>query len=301
MLLRSTPEQASALLADAGAPALGLHRATVHAVLADQLGSAELRLGSPVSSVAADQAVVTLGSGEELHGSVVVGADGLRSALRQALFGASAPRYSGYYCWRGVTGASPFPGDWAGEHWGAGRRFGGCAIDGGRLYWFLVASGPPGGTDSDTAAAVSQAAAGFPAEVRQAVRDTPAAAIRRDDISDRPPTTRWGSARVTLIGDAAHPMTPNLGQGACQAIEDAVVLTELIGRHGPGPAALRRYEALRQPRANAVVEIAYRIGRVAQWSGPARCRLRDTLVGLTPPSVLVRQLRSSWQPTQTAG
>ena len=142
---------------------------------------------------------------------------------------------------------------------------------------------------------MTQAAAEFPADVRQAVAGTPAGAIRRDDISDRPPSTRWGSARVTLIGDAAHPMTPDLGQGACQAIEDALVLTELISEHGPGPEALRRYEKTRQPRANAVVAAAHRAGRIAQWSGPTRVWARNTLVRLTPPAVLVRQLRSSWQ------
>lgn len=301
VLLRPGPAQARALLDDVGAPALGLHRATVHAALAGQLGTSELRLGSVVSSVAPDEAVVTLTSGEEIAGAVVIGADGLRSAVRQALFGASAPRYSGYYCWRGVTTASPFPGDWAGEYWGSGRRFGGCAIDGGRLYWYLAANGPAGGTDSDLRAALAQAAAEFPGDVRQAVRDTPVSAVRRDDICDRPPGTRWGSARVTLIGDAAHPMTPNLGQGACQAIEDALVLTELISEHGPGPGALRRYEEIRQPRANAVVTAAYRAGRIAQWSGPARVRVRDTLARLTPPALLVRQLRSSWQLPGPAG
>ncbi|MFE1408832.1 FAD-dependent monooxygenase [Streptomyces sp. NPDC058770] len=299
VLLQPSRAQASALLADIGAPTLGLHRATIHQALVGQLGTSELRLASTVTAVDPDQATVTLANGQEVRGSVLVGADGLRSTVRTALLGAQAPSYSGYYCWRGVTDTNPLSSDWVGEMWGAGRRFGGCVIDGGRLYWFLCANGPAGGEDSDIRAALTRATAEFPDYVRQAVKDTPLSAIRRDDIRDRPPVTQWGRGRTTLLGDAAHPMTPNLGQGACQAIEDALALTDLITEHGPTPDALRRYERFRQPRANAVVKAAHRIGRIAHWSTPTRTRVRNTLVRLTPASVLVRQMRASWRLPET--
>lgn len=301
-LIRQSAAQSRALFKAVGAPALGLHRATVHEALVGQLGTSELRLGATVAAVTPQTATVTLAGGTKVHGAVLVGADGVRSIVRTSLLGTSLLRYSGYYCWRGVVHASPFPDGWAGEFWGSGHRFGGCSIDGGRFYWFLCANGPAGGADSDTRAAVTQAAAEFTPAVRQTVQDTPVAAIRRDDISDRPPVSQWGTGRTTLIGDAAHPMTPNLGQGACQAIEDALALTDFISQYGAEPDALRRYERFRCSRANAVVRASRQAGRVASGEGPVRTRARNALARLVPASAMARQLRSSWAlPSATSG
>ena len=119
---------------------------------------------------------------------------------------------------------------------------------------------------------------------------TPEEAILRNDILHRIPVQKWGEGRVTLLGDAAHPMTPNLGQGAGQAIEDAVVLAECL-RGEPGiSAALRRYEARRIPRANGFVLGSLRLGRLAQWENGLARTLRDRLIAWTPASVAKRQL-----------
>ena len=300
-LIRLSAAQVSALFAEVGAPALGLHRATIHEALAGQLGTSELRLGARVTAVDPQTATVTLADGTQVRGAVLVGADGVRSIVRTTLVGESPLRYSGYYCWRGVTSTRPFPAGWAGEFFGSGHRFGGCSIDGGRFYWFLCANGPAGGADTDTKAAVTQAAAEFTPAVRQAVQDTPVNAIRRDDITDRPPVTRWGSDRATLLGDAAHPSTPNLGQGACQAIEDALALTDFLSEYGTGPDALRRYERFRHSRASGIVKQSRTFGRVASWEGPVRIRARNTVARMVPGSALARQLRSAWTLPPAAG
>ncbi len=96
----------------------------------------------------------------------------------------------------------------------------------------------------------------------------------RNDIYDRPPLRRWGEGPVTLLGDAAHPMTPNLGQGACQALEDAVVLGDCLRGADDMPRALRSYEARRIPRTTAIVERSWRLGRMAQWENALGCSLR---------------------------
>src|SRR4029450_3459294 len=100
------------------------------------------------------------------------------------------------------------------------------------------------------------------------IEATPAVDILRHDIYDRPVLRTWGAGRITLLGDAAHPMTPNLGQGACQALEDAVVLAQCLREDADGVSALRSYEAMRIPRANAVVTQSRRVGRVGQWQHP---------------------------------
>ena len=100
----------------------------------------------------------------------------------------------------------------------------------------------------------------------------------RHDIADRDPLPRWGSGRVTLLGDAAHPMTPNLGQGACQALEDAVVLGSVCVPRLTARWPLRAYEQRRIPRANAIVSQSRRIGALGQIANPRACSLRDALL-----------------------
>ena len=117
----------------------------------------------------------------------------------------------------------------------------------------------------------------------------------RSDISDRAPVRRWHRGRVVLLGDAAHPMTPNLGQGACQAIEDAAVLAEALPADGDVGEALTRYEQRRIARANGIVLGARRFGQVAQWRHPVAVWLRNTAMQLTPASVAARQAQALWR------
>ena len=107
------------------------------------------------------------------------------------------------------------------------------------------------------------------------------AKVRCNDILDRPPIRVWGRGRITLLGDAAHPTTPNLGQGACQAIEDAVVLTDQLRRSDTVEAALRAFEKLRQGRTARITRESFRIGRIGQWENPIGCWLRNLATRFT--------------------
>jgi 2-polyprenyl-6-methoxyphenol hydroxylase-like FAD-dependent oxidoreductase len=116
-------------------------------------------------------------------------------------------------------------------------------------------------------------------------------AILRTDIYDREPLGEsWGTGRVTLLGDAAHPMTPNLGQGACQTIEDAVVLARCLDEGGAIAEALRRYERLRADRTAMVVRRSRRVGVVGQLENALLCRLRDRVLTIIPQKVQLGQL-----------
>ena len=161
------------------------------------------------------------------------------------------------------------------ESWGAGLRFGLVPIGFDELYWFATANTPAGGKDGALPEELLARFGAWHDPIPAVLRATPVERIIRTDIADRVPVTKWTSARVALLGDAAHPMTPNLGQGACQAIEDAVVLATLLGGGADVSAALREYEARRVARANGVVTQAHRFGALGQWeSGVARA-LRD--------------------------
>jgi len=143
----------------------------------------------------------------------------------------------------------------------------------GKLYWFLTNNAPRGTTQSkmEVVAVCRDWAA--------PVQGTPEDAILQNDIIDRPPLRWWGRGSVTLLGDAAHPTTPNLGQGACQALEDAVVLADCLGRTRPIEPALRGYQGLRLPRTTEVVRNSWQTGKVIQLDSPVLERLRNWFMG----------------------
>jgi 2-polyprenyl-6-methoxyphenol hydroxylase-like FAD-dependent oxidoreductase len=277
-----------------GAEAVGIHRATLQQLLLDALGADGPLCGREVVRYEERDTTVqvTFRDGSVEEGCALVGADGLRSAVRAQLLGAGEPVYAGYTSWRGVAPVDI--GDvGSSETWGAGRRFGIVPIDGGRTYWFATLDAPAGGVGGQEA--LPGLFAGWHEPVEALLRATPADALLRTDIADRPVSAVWGRGRVTLLGDAAHPMTPNLGQGACQAIEDAVVLARSLSVAGDVVDGLRRYEAGRIPRANQVVVLARRLGQIGQWSHPWSRAARDALFAAMPAGLTERQLAASWR------
>ena len=133
--------------------------------------------------------------------------------------------------------------------------------------------------------------AGFEPLVAELVRATDT--VMRHDLFDFVPMDRWTQGRVTLLGDAAHAMTPNLGQGACQAIEDAVVLADSVSRLGV-LEGLAAYEGVRKARARSFVQQSWRLGAVAQWSNPVACWARELGMAWTPASLMKRQLAATY-------
>jgi 2-polyprenyl-6-methoxyphenol hydroxylase-like FAD-dependent oxidoreductase len=263
-------------------PELGLmlHRADLHALLLEALGRDAVRLDARLVDLADDGAGVeaVFADGTRARGDLLVGADGLHSMVRVRLHGDGPPRYAGYTAWRAVV-----PFDAArlrpGESWGRGARFGHAPLPAGRVYMFATRNAPagergPGGERAELLRSFGDWHDPIPA-LLDAVREED---LLRNDIYDRPVLRRWGRGRVTLLGDAAHPMTPNLGQGACQALEDAVVLARHLSGGAGAEPALRAYEAERAPRANAFVTRSRQAGAVGQWSHPLAVRLRTGLV-----------------------
>ncbi len=177
------------------------------------------------------------------------------------------------------------------ESWGRGERFGIVDIGFGETYWFAVADAPEGGIDQDVRAELLFRFAGLHAPIAAILEATPAAHILRTDISDRHPIRQWHEGRVVLLGDAAHPMTPNLGQGAGQAIEDAAVLDQCLASNVDIATSMQQYEHRRMGRANAMVRGSRALGALAQVSNPAGVWLRNTAMRLTPASVAHAQAK----------
>jgi 2-polyprenyl-6-methoxyphenol hydroxylase-like FAD-dependent oxidoreductase len=234
-------------------------------------------------------------NGQEVRGAVLIGADGIRSTVRAGLWGAESPRYAGYTAWRGVARVArdPPPGAEAGfEAWGCGARLGAVTIGGRRVYWFATRNAPEGEADSPRGrkADVLDLLSGWHPTMRALIAATGESAILRHDIYDRLPRARWGQGRVTLLGDAAHAMTPNLGQGACQAIEDAVVLADALRGAADPVAGLRAYESARAPRTARIVRQSWLMGRIGQWEQPGLCRVRAAVMRAMPERLVLAQL-----------
>ena len=276
-----------------GAGLYGFHRATLQAALLDLVDPRCVRLNAGVRSfeACADGVTVELESGEVLEGEALVGADGLRSAVRRQRLDDGEPRYSGYTSWRGVCARGTlWPEGHMSESWGRGARFGLVAIDGDRVYWFATANVAAGGRETSKPDLLARFCS-WHAPIAAVIEATPDAAILRTDIADRDPIDDWGEGRVTLLGDAAHPMTPNLGQGGCQAIEDAVVLDLCLTAHDIVMAAFRDYENRRRARTARVVTEARRFGEIGQLENGALRALRNAAVRWTPLSATLRSLR----------
>jgi 2-polyprenyl-6-methoxyphenol hydroxylase-like FAD-dependent oxidoreductase len=277
-----------------GASLVALHRGRLQAVLLDAVGGNVVTTVAQVASFEQDQGSVhvALMDGQRVDAGLLVGADGLHSSVRAQLVATDRPVYSGYTSWRGVTPSNTVTlPHRTSESWGRGERFGIVPIGFGEIYWFAVADAPPDGRDVDVRRELMTRFGSWHEPVAAIIDATPPDRILRTDIYDREPIERWHAGRVVLLGDAAHPMTPNLGQGAGQAIEDAVVLDECLAASSSIEEGLTRYEQRRVARANGIVRASRRFGAVAHWSNPIAAWIRDRAMSLMPSSVAINQAR----------
>ncbi|MFJ5777058.1 FAD-dependent monooxygenase [Streptomyces sp. NPDC093094] len=284
-----------------GHPLVVLHRAELLRVLTEALPADCLRPDSEVSAVHDDgHGPVVIHPGGASRPDLVIGADGLRSAVRRALWpDAAGPRYAGYTAWRMVTEPLAQPPAEGAATWGRGERFGYTALPGGRMYCFATASLPEGTPSGSTEhAELLRRFGSWPDPVPALLAAVPADAVLRHDLYRLPPLDTFVRGRVALLGDAAHAMTPDLGQGACQALEDAVTLAHCLDRTDDTAAALGSYDRLRRPRTRAVARRAARLGRVGQLAWPPAVLLRDTAARLTPVRATLRSMTPvlGWTP-----
>ncbi|MEV8001762.1 FAD-dependent monooxygenase [Streptomyces parvus] len=293
-----------------GVPARAVHRGFLIDALAAALPPGALRLGVSVGGVdeAAEGAVVVRTSAGELRADAVVAADGLRSALRGQLFPRHpGPRYAGETGWRAVLPGAGLPALPAAETWGRGERFGIVPLADGRVYVYATAVAGPGTRPADHHAELVRRFGAWhdpiPALLERLDRPDrrepgPVTVLHHDFHELAAPLPRFHSGRVALLGDAAHAMTPNLGQGGCQAIEDAVVLAHLLSGDAAVPAALAAYTEARLGRTTLISRRSRRMGDLARLSHPLAVSVRNFAVRATPSAVTARGLDTllGWQP-----
>jgi 2-polyprenyl-6-methoxyphenol hydroxylase-like FAD-dependent oxidoreductase len=251
-------------------PALCLHRADLHRCLRGPLPADRILGDQRFISFTQDAGGVTakFAGGLEVAATGLIGADGINSIVRTQLHGTASPIYRGYCVWRGI--ASDSKGIIRGhisETWGAGQRFGILPMGGGRVCWYATRNAPSSQPDAPEGRKqeVLQLFKDWHQPIPALIEATEQSMIIKNDAQDRQPLQGWGRGRVTLLGDAAHPITPNVGQGACMAIEDAACLVKSLLAAPSVAAAFCAYEAMRKRRTAFVGRQARRIGAIGQW------------------------------------
>jgi 2-polyprenyl-6-methoxyphenol hydroxylase-like FAD-dependent oxidoreductase len=268
-----------------GAPSLALSRGELHQEIAAAYGPDQIRFNANYVDHDEDEdgVTVTFEDGRTARGDVLIGADGIASKIRRKLTGYGPPEfppYAGYTIWHAIIDhpAEDVPAHVFTLLFGRGHRFAHYRIDERRVYWSGIGFVEPGNEKiilkSDALAMFGGYRAPVPALIEQTEQDQ----IQRHDIYGGQPLVRWGLGRVTVMGDAAHPMTTNLGQGAGMAIEDGVVLAQCLA-HADTPAdGLRAYERRRMTRTSAMMTLANRLNSSAAMEGRLRTTIRNVMI-----------------------
>lgn len=293
----------AALERELGTPIVGIPRAALHRLLRTALPRECLVIGAEVASVDRFDPMrvrVSVGDGV-LDADLVVAADGVNSRLRSQLFPHHpGPVYSGSTVLRAIT-----------EHpvelrtdfeltWGKGAEFGHIAFGDGRAEWHAVLNSPPGVRHADALAAMRRRFGGWHDPIPALLDATSSDAVLHHDIHELvTPLPAFTAGRIVLLGDAAHAMTPNLGQGACQALEDATMLASALATEATVESALARYDTERRPRSQSVARAARQAGRMGQQlTHPVAIAVRNAALRLAPSRVTVRTIlrHADWVP-----
>jgi 2-polyprenyl-6-methoxyphenol hydroxylase-like FAD-dependent oxidoreductase len=263
-------------------------RRSLLSALSSPLGSGCIRFGAACTGVTdhGGEVAVHVEGSEDVQADLLVGADGLRSRVRG---GRGHVQFTGATAWRGIgrgMGHVLAPGCGT-EWWGEGAMVGAHPLGDADVYWYASVVATPGATSTRPARIADVVARfqGWPDRFLSVVQATCPDGLLRTDLHDLSPLLRWGAGRVTVLGDAAHAMSPVLGQGAATALEDAVVLGQCVARHGCTADALRAYERARRWRAIARAEAAHIWSSVLHTRHPPVAWTRDRMVSLLIPRV----------------
>lgn len=283
-------------------PSVALARADLYRLLMEALPSEAMYFGQKAVAVKysatalENEPILALEDGSEHEGNAILACDGIHSALRRQLASPAPLRYAGYTCWRGIASVD-IKQSYFSETWGERGRFGVVPLKGGRVYWYALTRAAPG---DDRARAMNAAGllahfARFHDPIPQILKQARSHPLIHADIADRKPIESLAYGRVAFMGDAAHAMTPNLGQGACQALEDAAFLASCVRGSNTPQDAFRMYEKLRKARVHRMVSDSYRLGQMAQLENPVLCRLRNTVMKWIPDELSSRQIQRRYR------
>jgi 2-polyprenyl-6-methoxyphenol hydroxylase-like FAD-dependent oxidoreductase len=273
-----------------------IHRADLHQVLLQQLADDTLQLGKGCVDFIQTKSGVKLifQDGSSSEADYVIACDGVHSVFRKKLIPESLPRYAGYTCWRAVVNDPPVVDlTETSETWGAGHRFGIVPVSKGRLYWFACINSPENNARMRAYGIkeLLEHFGKFHSPIPEIIQHTKDDQLIWNDIIDIKPLRQFAFGNIVLMGDAAHATTPNMGQGACMAIEDAAILSNVLATGITVEDAFLAFEQRRIKRTASIVNKSRQLGQIAQWENPMLIGIRNLLLRLTPPSVAEKQAK----------
>lgn len=276
---------------------IAIHRGTLQQILIDKLKSTAINLNHQLTSIDENTNgyYLKFENGEQIQSSTLLGADGLNSVVRQHIFPNNSIRHANQICWRGITECDlpiKFKNE-LNEAWGKSERFGFVQIAKNKVYWYALKSFKKNKNEFSFNN-LEQYFSDYNAIIKDIIKSTKKEQINTAEISDLKPTNNWYKENVCLIGDSAHATTPNMGQGACQAIEDAFVLSTCLCKYGI-TKAFSEYQKLRLPKAHQVVKASWLVGKMAHLKNPILIGLRNQMLTLTPSSVNRKQNEQIFQ------
>jgi len=271
-----------------------IHRADLHQFLLGKIPAEQVHLGKRAISFTKEKELVTVhfSDGSSTTGKALLIADGVHSLLRQQLVPESAPRYSGYTCWRAIIDNSSIQLQKSTETWGKKGRFGMTPLVGNRIYWYACinseAQNPTlrNWTTRELLANFSD----YHAPIPRIIQETKESDLLWNDIIDIAPLSQLAFDNILLMGDAGHATTPNLGQGACQAIEDVAVLIDELKKHTTLSETFKNVERRRLARVNYITNTSWRVGQIAQWDNTVLINIRNFLMKIMPNKLKQSQI-----------
>ncbi len=270
-----------------------IHRADLHALLLSKINPVCIKTNKRVTGIEQNEGNIILHFQDgTLHETdYLIAAEGIHSVVRKYVLSDSKPRYAGYTCWRAVIDNSNLQLNECSETWGAKGRFGIVPLAGNKIYWFACVNTVANNTvmKNYTIQDLQKQFAGYHHPVEAILKATKNENLIWNDINDIKPINRYAFNNILLIGDAAHATTPNLGQGACQAVEDAVMLAAAIKSNSDLTLAFKKFEQRRLKRTHWIVNTSWRIGKIAQLENKFLIRCRNFLFRNLPKRVNEKQ------------
>ncbi len=272
-------------------PVICIHRADLHRILLKNI-DAELHTGFGLKALTHKengQVELSFEQKESMIFDAVVGADGIHSVVRQHIIGDGQPLFRGYNIWRGVV-KTDFDIGYGSETYGNGQRVGIVPIKDGVYGWWATCNEAFMQDDApeDVKEKLFRLFGDWHHPIPELIANTEN--IIKNSLIDRKPHKGWTVGTATLIGDAAHPTTPNLGQGGCMAIEGAYILAKALQKYGLNSQAFARYEELQYPRSKEITNESLKLGRMGQLTNPFLIALRNFVFKVMPSSVAMKMI-----------